>query len=207
MEGRPTDPDLRPDRPRIFGVGLNKTGTSSFDKALKLLGFESLHDGGAEVHDAVKQAIDDGAPLLSNLDQRFDAFSDIGLLSRRFRILDSQYPGSRFVLTTRPFDAWLDSRKRHVQRNIALKEAGEYHSTFLVIEEDKWTEEWNVHMERVHSYFAHRSDLLEVDFTNNPEWGPLCRFLGIDEPEEPFPWVNRDRALHVSDAEGRPDSP
>jgi hypothetical protein len=207
MEGRPTDPDLRPDRPRIFGVGLNKTGTSSFDKALKILGFESLHDGGSEVHDAVKQAIDDGTPLLSNLDQKFDAFSDIGLLSRRFRVLDSQYPGSRFVLTTRPFDAWLDSRTRHVERNIALKEAGEYDSTFLVIDEDKWTEEWEVHMERVHTYFAGRADLLEVDFTNNPEWGPLCRFLCLDEPEEPFPWVNRDEALHVPDAEGKSETP
>jgi hypothetical protein len=206
MEGRP-DPDLRPDRPRVFGVGLNKTGTSSFDKALKILGFESLHDGGREVHDAVKQAIDEGVPLLTHLDPTFDAFSDIGLLSRRFRLLDSQYPGSHFVLTTRPFDDWLDSRKRHVQRNVALKEAGEYHDTFLVIDEEKWTNEWTVHMERVHAYFAGRADFLEVDFTNNPEWGPLCAFLGVVEPAEAFPWVNRDHALHVADAEGKSDTP
>ena len=146
MEGH-AHPDVRPDRPRIFGIGLNKTGTSSFDKAMTILGFESLHDGGAEIHEAVKRVIDEGAPLLSNLDQRFDVFSDIGLLSRRFRLLDSQYAGSRFVLTMRPFDQWLDSRKRHVQRNIALKEAGEYHSSFLVIDEEKWTNEWNVHIE------------------------------------------------------------
>jgi hypothetical protein len=198
MDGSP-DPDLRPDRPRIFGIGLNKTGTTSFDQAMTILGFRSLHDGGTEVHNAVKLAIDDDVPLLSNVDPRWDVFSDIGLLSRRFRMLHSQYPGSRFVLTTRPMDKWIDSRRRHVERNIALQAAGEYDGTFLVIDEEKWTNEWVHHMERVHAFFDGRADFLEVDLTANPEWGPLCRFLGRPEPEEPFPWVNRDRAIHGTD--------
>jgi hypothetical protein len=205
MNGR-TNSDLGPGRPRVFGIGLNKTGTSSFDKAMTILGFQSLHDGGPEIHHAVQCAIDDRAPLLSNLDPKFDAFSDIGLLSRRFRLLDCQYPGSRFVLTMRPFNEWLHSRTRHVQRNIALREAGEYDGSFVVIDEEKWTNEWDLHMTRVHTYFAGRADLLEVDFTNNAEWGPLCAFLGVDEPVEPFPWVNRDRALHVPDAERNPEA-
>jgi len=200
MEGSP-DPvrDLEPDRPRIFGVGLNKTGTMSFDRAMRILGYESLHDGGAEIHDAVRRAIDEGAPLLSNLDQRFDVFSDIGLLTRRFRLLDAQYPGSRFVLTTRPMDKWIDSRRRHVERNVALHAAGEYHRTFLMVDEEKWTNEWEHHMRRVHDYFAGRADLLEIDVTTNPQWGPLCAFLGCAVPDEPFPWVNRDKALHATD--------
>lgn len=196
------DSSLRSDRPRIFGIGLNKTGTMSFDEALTVLGFQSLHDGGREIHDAVRRAIDDGTPLLSNIDPRFDAFSDIGLLSRRFRMLDEQYPGSSFVMTTRPLDKWIDSRRRHVERNIALKEAGEYEGAFLEIDEEKWVREWTDHTERVHRYFEGRADFLEVDLTKNPEWGPLCRFLGVAEPEAPFPWVNRDRALHA-DANGQ----
>jgi hypothetical protein len=195
MEGQP-DPDLRPDRRRIFGIGLNKTGTMSFDEALTILGFTSLHDGGPEIHDAVQRAIDVGAPLLSYLDPRFDAFSDIGLLSRRFRLLDSQYPGSRFVLTVRPVDVWIDSRRRHVERNLALKEVGEYDGTFLVIDEQKWAREWDDHTKRVHTYFDGRADFIEVDLTRNPDWGPLCKLLGVAEPEVPFPWVNRDQALH-----------
>jgi hypothetical protein len=200
MEGQ-TDPDLRPDRPRIFGIGLNKTGTMSFDEALTILGFQSLHDGGPEVHDAVKRAVDAGVPLLSNLDQRLDAFSDIGLLTRRFRMLDAQYPGSHFVLTVRPVDVWIDSRRRHVERNLALKEVGEYDGTFLVIDEEKWAREWEHHTQRVRTYFDGRTDFLEVDLTSNPVWGPLCRFLGVGEPEAPFPWVNRGEPLHVPDAE------
>jgi len=189
--------DLRPDRPRVFGIGLNKTGTMTFDAAMRVLGFESLHDGGPEVHDAVKAAIDAGAPLLSNLDQRWDAFSDIGLLSRRFGILDRQYPGSRFVMTVRPVDAWLDSRRRHVERNQALAAAGEYHGKFLVVDEEKWRAEWEHHTERVRSYFTGRDDFVELDLTRTPEWRPLCAFLDLPEPAVDFPWVNRGDTIEV----------
>jgi hypothetical protein len=188
------DPDAADNRPRIFGIGLNKTATFSFHEALTILGFHSLHDGGRTVHDAVQRAIDDGAPLLSNLDQQLDAFSDIGLLSRRFRMLDGQYPGSRFVHTVRPVDEWLDSRRRHVERNIAKKEAGEYHSTFLVIDEEKWVREWEDHTQRVRAYFAGRDDFLEIDIIRNPRWEPFCEFLGVAEPEAQFPWANRGSA-------------
>ncbi len=189
----------RPDRPRIFGIGLNKTGTSSFHEALTVLGFQSLHYGGQAAADSVQRAIDDAAPLLANLDQRYDAFSDIGLLSRRFQILDEQYPGSHFVLTVRPFDDWIDSRRRHVERNIAAKREGRYRGTFLVVDVEKWTLEWETHMERVHRYFAGRDDFLEVDFTRDARWGPLCTLIGVAEPDVAFPWSNRDKALHSPD--------
>lgn len=182
----------RPDRPRIFGIGLNKTGTTSFGSALTVLGFESLHFGGDAAHDAVQRAIDEGVPLLTHLDARYDAFSDIGLLSRRFRMLDQQYPGSRFVLTTRPMDDWLDSRRRHVERNLRKRDRGEYDGSFLVVDEEKWIREWEHHHERVHAYFRDRPDFLELDLSTEPTWGGLCTLLGVPEPTDPFPWANRN---------------
>lgn len=180
-----------PDRPRIFGIGLNKTGTTSLDSALAVLGFQSLHFGGQHAHDAVQRAIDDEVPLLTYLDPKYDSFSDIGLLSRRFRMLDQQYPGSRFILTTRPREDWIASRRGHVERNLKKQARGEYDGTFLVVDEDKWIAEWDHHHERARSYFSGRSDFLELDLGDSPTWGPLCRFLGVDEPSEPFPWANR----------------
>jgi hypothetical protein len=190
--------EVRPDRPRIFGIGLNKTGTSSLHEALTILGFRSLHDGGPEVHDAVKRAIDGDAPLLTHLDQRFDAFSDIGLLSRRYRMLDHQYPGSSFVLTVRPVDEWIDSRRRHVERNIANKAIGMYDGTFLTIDEAKWRGEWEHHINRVGDYFQRRDDFLEIDITRGATWEPFCRLLDVPKPAAPFPWANRDEAVHSS---------
>ena len=180
-----------PGRPRIFGIGLNKTGTTSFHEAMTMLGYESLHWGGPEIAAEVRAAIDADLPLLTNLDQRYDVFSDIGLLSRRFRLLDRQYPGSKFVYTFRPVDVWVDSRRRHVERNLERKARGEYDGNFLVIDEPKWRAEYAQHEERVNAYFAGRDDFLRIDITDGAGWGPFCKLLERDEPGAPFPWKNR----------------
>ena len=186
--------DLRPDRPRVFGIGLNKTATTSLDAALGILGFESLHWGGPPVRRCVQDALYAGQPLLSNLDNRYDAFSDIGPLSRNFELLDVQYPGSHFILTVRSVEEWLDSRHRHVERNLRRKANGEYDGAFLVVDEPRWRSEWERHVTRARSYFAGRTDFLEIDLTRDPTWGTLCDFLSLPEPAVPFPWANRGAA-------------
>ena len=52
--------DHAPDRPRVFGIGLNKTGTTSLHKALTILGYESLHWGGPAIRRLVEVVA--GAP-------------------------------------------------------------------------------------------------------------------------------------------------
>jgi hypothetical protein len=185
------DSDLQPDRPRVFCIGLNKTGTSSFHEAMTTLGYESLHWGGPALRRFIEVSLESGEPLLSRLDQRFDAFSDIQVLSSNFELLDAQYPGSRFVLTVRPVDEWIDSRRRHVEANQRRKAAGEYHGRFLTVDPDGWRAEWDEHVTRARRYFAGRDDFLELDITECRGWQPLCGFLGVREPDAPFPWVNR----------------
>jgi hypothetical protein len=186
---------LGPDRPRVFCIGLNKTGTSSFHAAMEILGLTSLHWGGPATNVAVRTALDEGRPLLSGLDPAFDAFSDIGMLSTRFDQLDEQYPGSRFVLTVRPVDEWIDSRRRHVERNIARRAAGEYDGDFLVVNEDLWRKQWERQLRRARHHFEGRPDFLEIDFTAGHGWQLLCELLDVPEPAAPFPWANRDRAV------------
>jgi Sulfotransferase domain len=183
----------RADRPRIFNLGLNKTGTSSFHQAMVILGFRSLHWGGPRVHELVEASFVAREPLLTNLHQRYDAFSDIGPLSRRFKLLDAQYPGSRFVLTVRPVEGWLESRRRHVESNVRLRDAGRYTGTFLVVDEEKWRRDWDTHLAQVRTYFAGRLDFLEIDMTDDPSWRPFCELLGVPEPDAAFPWDNRGR--------------
>jgi glycosyltransferase involved in cell wall biosynthesis len=188
-----------PDRPRVFCLGLNKTGTSSFHAAMEILGLHSVHGGGTDwggdkMNQAVRAAMDEGRPLLSGLDPKIDAFADIGLLATHFELLDKHYPGSRFVLTVRPVNEWIDSRRRHIERNIARREAGEYEGDFLVVDEDLWRQQWERQVGRVRRYFEGRRDFLEIDFTAGPGWGPLCELLEVPEPADPFPWANRDQA-------------
>lgn len=184
-----TGPD--PGRARIFGIGLNKTGTSSFHRAMELLGFRSLHWGGPPIRQAVEAAVEAGQPLLSGLDPIYDAFSDILPIARHFDLLDEQYPGSRFVLTVRDIDDWVDSRRRHVERNVALAARGEYAGGFVEVDEAGWRQEWHAHVARARAYFAGRQDFLELDIARGADWGPLCGLLGLPVPVAPFPWENR----------------
>jgi hypothetical protein len=182
--------DRDPRRPRIFGIGLNKTGTTSLHRAFGVLGYRSLHWGGPRVAQRVEAARARGEPLLSRLSPKFDAFSDVGPLIGAFQLLDEQYPGSRFILTVRPVDAWIESRRHHVAVNVAAKEQGKYDGTFLVVDEEGWRATWEGHTTRVRRYFETRSNLLELDLTAAPRWTELCAFLGCAEPSTPFPWAN-----------------
>ncbi len=178
---------------KIFCVGLNKTGTTSLHRAFGELGIRSLHWGGPASRRAVERAIAEDLPLLHYLEDH-DAYSDIQRLSVSFDVLDQQYPGSRFLLTTRDIDGWLDSRRRHVERNVERKARGDYDGTFLDVEPDRWRAQFIEHHERVEEYFAERDDLLVMRITEGDGYDKLCPFLSLPVPKSPFPWRNRDNA-------------
>lgn len=181
----------------IFCIGLSKTGTRSLHDALQILGFRSLHWGGPDLATAVQRgpeikalvetALREGRPLLDDLEET-DAYSDIEALSTRFDVLDRQYPGSRFILTVRPLDDWLESRRAHVEANIARHARGEYAGTFLTVDLEGWAAQATEHERRVRTHFADRpGDLLVMDITTGDGWEVLCPFLGRDDPGVPFP--------------------
>ena len=176
---------------KIFGIGLNKTGTISLHEALETMGFRSLHHGGPEVRQAVERAFAEERPLLHYLDD-YDAFSDIEFLSLNFPLVDRQYPGSKFVLTTRDLPTWLESRRRHVERNVARAAAGDYSGTFLTVELVAWERQWTEHHSRVHAYFAGRpNDLLVMNIVAGDGYQQLCPFLEHPPLDQPFPWRHR----------------
>lgn len=183
-----------PSRPRVFCIGLNKTGTVSLHEALTTLGYRSLHWGGPGIRHSVQRAKREGRPLLAGLDPDIDAFSDVEDLTYDFALLDRQYPGSRFILTVRPLEEWLDSRRRHVERNQVLHARGEYTGRWLDVDLAGWAADYQRHVGAVRAHFAGRDDdLLVIDITAGDGWAPLCRFLDEPVPDVPFPWVNRHR--------------
>jgi len=182
---------------KVFCVGLSKTGTRSLHDALQTLGLRSVHWGGPElqtavqrgpeIRAAVERALQDGRPLLDELEDA-DAYSDIHALSTNFDVLDRQYPGSRFILTVRDLDEWLDSRQRHVEANQARRARGEYEGTFLEVDREGWRTEATEHEQRVRTHFAGRPDaLLVMDIAAGDGWERLCPFLGLPVPDAPFP--------------------
>jgi hypothetical protein len=173
----------------IFGIGLNKTGTTSLVRALRILGYEALHHREA-VEEAIRRAHRDGVPLLSYAPNA-DAYLDVRAVETWFDFLDQQYPKSRFILTTRDLEGWLDSRERHVLRNQVRAEKGAYDGQWLTVDRENWTREWHEHHNRVRSYFAGRENFLEMDITAGEGWEVLVPFLGLAAPSQPFPWLRR----------------
>jgi hypothetical protein len=79
---------------KIFGIGLNKTGTTSLHFALNSIGVRSFHYT-TDLKEKFQNNLEAGLPLLSGLDE-FNAFSD-NPIPEYFKLLDEQYPGSLFI--------------------------------------------------------------------------------------------------------------
>jgi hypothetical protein len=110
-----------------------------------------------------------------------------------YRELAAAFPGSRFVLTTRDPDAWLRSWRNMVKTQRRSPERDErigalFGLPFPDVSDTELLERVARHNREVLDYFADRpDDLLVVDWANGDSWPELCSFLGIKEPEVPFP--------------------
>jgi hypothetical protein len=163
---------------------------------MRMLGYRTLHKGDDETSAKVDLAISRGMPPLDLIGSHFDAYFDVRAIVLRFAELDRWYPGSKFILTTRDVDGWLDSRERHVRANQQRVASGEYKGSWLTIDREAWMAERSAHHEAVERYFADRPEgLLAMNIVGGDGWEELCSFLGRRPvPREPFPWENREGA-------------
>lgn len=183
---------MRPDH-RVFGIGLRKTGARSLATACQVLGYRTLPVAGHRSNRPVEQAEAAGLPLLTHLGAGYDAYFDLDALVRRFALLDRQYPGSRFVLSTRDADDWVAGLERHVRANLLRRAAGEPHGDLLRVEPDRWLAQRRRHHAAVRAHFRHRPEvLLEIDVCRGGQgWEVLAPFLGVGAPATAFPWEDR----------------
>jgi hypothetical protein len=86
---------------KIFVIGFNKTGTTSFDTLFIKLGINSTHDCS-------------DIPVMEIID-KYDAFTDGEHLN--FQEYFKKYPDSLFILNTRPMKNWLISRYKHAEHH------------------------------------------------------------------------------------------
>jgi hypothetical protein len=187
--------DAVPETGRIFGIGLSRTGTTSLTKALTLLGISAQH----YPNDPRTQAeLKRGCYRLSVL-ETVQALTDIPV-APFYAQLDREYPGSKFVLTTRETDSWLGSVENHFRMYLDTRRdafddfvlACVYGSLAFDRERFRYVKE--LHEENARRYFGDRSgQLLILDPAEGNSWEPLCRFLGLPVPSEPFPHENPAR--------------
>ena len=188
-------------RPRVWGIGLTRTGTTSLSAALRHLGYASIH----------------WPTLTALLYGDLEAATDESVAAM-FAYLDRRFPGSKFVITERDEGTWLASTARH--RAQSHKKTARLLSRPLedlsAIERDRWVEiqftqtflygtvEFDERLfvlgfrryhERVREYFAGREhDLLRLRLCDGDGWGPLCDFLETSIPAVCFPSKNASKS-------------
>ena len=159
--------------PRIFLIGFNKCGTTSFHDYFKANGIASVHWRANTLALALHQNRAEGRPLLEGIDS-WTAYTDMNCIPgspwersnsdhapliegcRYFRELHHEHPKALFILNTRdPFD-WLRSRLQHDQGQFAaayqLALAGEGIHTKRQLKR-RWLKDWYQHHAEVLSYF------------------------------------------------------
>ena len=164
---------------KIFVIGLSKTGTTSLSEALEVLGYSSIH---------YPKTFDEIA--------HYDSASDL-FVAVNYQALDKKYPGSKFILTTRPPEPWLESVKRHIDK-IVVPKAGTLAHELRVkglgsaeFDAKKMAQALKDHSDSVSRYFKDRpDDLLIMNMPEDFNWEKLCDFIEKEVPDRPFPRAN-----------------
>lgn len=173
---------------KVFGIGFHKTGTTSLADALTVLGYRVTGPNGVRL-----EGIDHRSAwsLATELLPRFDAFQD-NPWPLLYRDVDRALPGSRFVLTVRSEERWLDSVIRHFGANSTPMREWIYGVGSPLGNEDVFLDRYRQHNREVVEYFRGRDDdLLVMRITEGDGWDVLCPFLGHEVPDVPFPHSNR----------------
>lgn len=167
--------------PKVFCIGLPKTGTSSIAKALEILGYSVVR-----------------ADLSMTQIEHADAATHEPV-HERFAELDKRFPGSKFIWTVRKPDDWLRSLKSHQRWCELERRSGRvFQQDWLLatppneISDEEMLSLARDHAERVEDYFRGREgDILKIDVSGGAaRWDGLCAFLDRPVPGKPFPFKN-----------------
>jgi len=207
-----------PDRGKVFCIGLNKTGTTSWTLAMKNLGYVVGSETKATMY------FDDWARgdfhrIIEYCRHEGEAFQDIPFsLPATFREMDRAFPGSKFVLTIRESpEQWYRSIIRFHSKSCSasgnvpptltdLLSATYWRKGFLAEycrkvlgtpADDPYDRQivldfYRTYNQGVQDYFAGRPDsLLVINVAKNGEHNRLTRFLGVPPGSDDFPWENK----------------
>lgn len=178
-------------RPKVFCIGFQKTGTTSLYAALTRLGWRTAAVVGRDL--SAEELRAQAKDLCIETARRFDAAEDMPW-PLFFRDLDAAFPGSKFILTLRESESWYrsvldhfgatpDEMHKFVYGDGAAAPAGN---------RDAYLGVYETHNAAVLDYFRDRpKDLLVMDLAAGDGWRKLASFLGVAAPDEPFPQRNR----------------
>jgi hypothetical protein len=196
---------------QVIGAGFGRTGTHSLQVALETLGFGPCHHM-REVMAHPKQAATwQAAQRGEKVDwARFlaDYRASVDWPSCTFyRELMVAFPDAKVLLSVRDPERWYESTRETIYelsgggmpgwlRRIAPPLRAVHDTASLI-----WTNTFGGRFEdKAHAIAVFEANIAEVERVVPPErllvfevsqgWGPLCEFLGVPVPDQPFPRLN-----------------
>lgn len=181
---------------KVFGIGLNKTGTTTLGVCLSQLGYRHTSFQRALLVDFVAG---NPEPAFAVADQ-FDSFEDWPW-PLMYRELDARFPRSKFILTLRASpEIWLESLKQHSTTTHPDMHARKlaYGWDYPHGHEQEHLAFYRRHAEAVRAHFGSR--LLELTWEDGDGWEKLCGFLDKPVPDVPLPHANRASDYNINPA-------
>jgi len=194
--------------PKVFVIGLSKTGTTSVGDALARLCYRRLGWEDIRSRFLFRSYLSGNISPFISLTQDYDAFEDLPW-ALVYQDMARLYPDAKFILTLRANERdWLTSIKSHTARRKWIGHDFVYGASRAEGHEESYLEAYRNHTASVRSFFAgERSEtrLLEwvidgkemAEEAEGKKWGVLLRFLAMEDNEEireelgEFPWTNR----------------
>ena len=216
MQSRLTTPEAMV---LVIGAGYGRTGTSSFQKAIEILGFgkcyhmrEAIHNGHAGLWIEISDSRD--PMLIRDLMDKRGYRSTCDMPSAVYwREQLEAYPDAVVILNVRDPEKWYKSWTETVAlmqpdfdvcpfgirivQGLGIYKMKNFDTmcsrtttmdTFHGdLSKKNMIRTYNLHVKDVRS-FCPPKKLLEFSF--NDGWEPLCKFLNVPIPDEPYPYLN-----------------
>lgn len=190
----------------VIGAGVGRTGTYSLKLALNQLGLGPCHHMGGVLHNQPAQvplwaAAVNGNPDWDAVFQGYKSAVDWPTAGF-FRELSAVYPSAKFVLTHRSPESWAESFSATIYKLMAQRDQAPpemqpwFEMAIGVIARTGFPggldmaglmQAFTAHTDAVKAAIpAHQLLVYQV----KEGWGPLCAFLGVPVPTDPFPRTN-----------------
>jgi tetratricopeptide (TPR) repeat protein len=190
-------------QPKIFGIGLSKTGTHLLNEVLSTLGYTSVH-----LINPITKSILDSKDFLY-----FDAFTDISV-SFRFEELFFAFPNAQFIYLERDLNHWVESISRYYtklygfstpkdmrnwltqsQSSVLQRGCLDCDTTYrhaianLYAHHLNWKSAYRSFDQRVQRFFHDKpkDKLLKINLFRENNWDNICQFLEVKVPGAAFP--------------------
>ncbi len=205
---------------KVFGLGFSKTGTTSLERAMEILGYNVCRGNWKNGHTYYLLAMfmAEDRNEIRRMTQYWDAFFD-GPFGGTDLYLDLQkwYPEAKFIHVVRKAEEWYSSFEKMILqfdpsmdttwKTYHEKRFGSCHyfeKVFSINDlkgnKEKIVNHYKNYNKAVYDHFKDDPNYLQYDLDIDDPWGMICGFLDEKVPEASFPHENKAKTTGIKKA-------